>query len=75
MKSKSLSGAKAECYKNPNCYMIYEYHGSKVEKRNEFYYCSTRNSELSRSSYYSSAYPTTSFHHVTYIKGKHINVM
>ena len=61
MKSTSLMEAKAECYQNSECYMMYHKIGE-----NKFYSCTVEHGRLKH--YSNPGYP----YKVTYIKGKQI---
>ena len=58
MKSNSFVEAKAECYQNSRCYMMYPQNNEK-----EFHFCSVENGRLLYDD-----------NHVTYVKGKHLSL-
>ena len=60
MKSKNLYEAKADCYRNPDCYMMYD----KQQKGTDFYSCSGKNAHLMSDN------NSRRWKHATYVKGK-----
>ena len=82
MKSKTLLEAKAECHQNPNCGMMYAYHGDSdiewriidiMESKKKFFFCSTRNAVLKKSHgtiKFFNPPGYMSYSRVTYIKGR-----
>ena len=64
MKSKNLLEAKADCYRNSDCYMMYD----KQEKGTDFYSCSGKNAHLVSDN------NSRKRKHATYIKGKGKNL-
>ena len=60
MKSKNLYEANADCYRNPDCYMMYD----QQQKGTDFYSCSGKTAHLMSDN------NSRRWKHATYIKGK-----